>query len=373
MRQSFVSILRLLLLFSLGLTMTSSAQTDSTKTTKRSTFLALPSLAYTQETNLAFGASSVYSFYTAAATTATRQSALYTTGVYTLNKQALFSTFMSCWMPNNRTHLIIDAYYKHFPFNFYGVGNSTRLNNLDKLLNTGSRLLVEIERQLPGHFYIGFTNMFQQEHFRDIGPTGIFSSDSSFKGQEKGLLWLSGLSFIYDTRNNINYSSKGQYFKVNAAYAPNLGKDFTGMLRYLLQSRSFWELSGKKHVLALNNTLSIITGNNIPFYFMSRLGGSSTMRGYYEGRYRDRNMLTAQLEYRWWPLKHWAIVGFAGTGCVFHSSLNPNDLKPNFGGGFRFFVDPTSRMSLRLDYGFGEKPVGERRNQGFIIAVNEAF
>jgi hypothetical protein len=30
-------------------------------------------------------------------------------------------------------------------------------------------------------------------------------------------------------------------------------------------------------------------------------------------------------------------------------------------------------LSIRADYGFGEKPAGEKREQGFYIALGEAF
>ena len=45
----------------------------------------------------------------------------------------------------------------------------------------------------------------------------------------------------------------------------------------------------------------------------------------------------------------------------------------NYGGGLRYFFDVEKGLSVRLDYGVGQKPVGEQRESGFYIGLGQAF
>ena len=56
-----------------------------------------------------------------------------------------------------------------------------------------------------------------------------------------------------------------------------------------------------------------------------------------------------------------------------NSQFDLKDLKPNYGLGARLFFDLEKALSLRLDYGFGEKPAGEKRISGFYLSLGEAF
>ncbi|RZJ77247.1 MAG: polymerase, partial [Flavobacterium sp.] len=49
------------------------------------------------------------------------------------------------------------------------------------------------------------------------------------------------------------------------------------------------------------------------------------------------------------------------------------DLKPNYGIGGRYFFDTAKGLSVRLDYGIGEKKPNEKRQSGMYISLAEAF
>jgi outer membrane translocation and assembly module TamA len=103
------------------------------------------------------------------------------------------------------------------------------------------------------------------------------------------------------------------------------------------------------------------------------MGSDEMMRGYYNGRFRDRNFIAGQTELRYRISQRFGIVGFAATGEVFHSSFSFNSLLPNYGGGVRYFFDVQKGLSIRMDYGVGEKRPGEPRQSGFYVALGEAF
>jgi len=103
---------------------------------------------------------------------------------------------------------------------------------------------------------------------------------------------------------------------------------------------------------------------------MNTLGGSYEMRGYYKGRYRDKNMITFQGEYRVPVYWRFGAVGFAGVGDVADdvTAFRLDQFKYSLGFGFRFMFDPRERINARIDFGFGK---GD--NAGIYAMVLEAF
>ena len=94
------------------------------------------------------------------------------------------------------------------------------------------------------------------------------------------------------------------------------------------------------------------------------------MRGYYLGRYRDKDMVFVQMEHRimpvWW---RFGLVGFLGFGSVTDGIENfeLGDLRHSVGLGIRFQFDRAARLSIRADYALGED------SSGFYLGVKEAF
>ena len=106
---------------------------------------------------------------------------------------------------------------------------------------------------------------------------------------------------------------------------------------------------------------------DIPWDQLSKIGGGDSLRGYTTGRYRDKQMLLTQAEYRLdLPGRH-GMVFWAGAGVIADkaSELFDQSVLPNYGVGYRFEVKP--RVNLRLDMGFGDG------DSGFYFNVNEAF
>jgi hypothetical protein len=93
------------------------------------------------------------------------------------------------------------------------------------------------------------------------------------------------------------------------------------------------------------------------------------MRGYYQGRYRDRIFATAQAEYRLTLSRRLGVVTFAGVGDVGSTlaSLTMRSLKVSAGLGLRFALNPDEHLNVRMDWGFG------RGTDGLYFSIREAF
>lgn len=111
----------------------------------------------------------------------------------------------------------------------------------------------------------------------------------------------------------------------------------------------------------------VASPGHVPWTMDGSLGDSHHLRGYYQGRYRDRNVVSTQLELR--KKLNWrhGIVAWAGAGSMSSRARDVADghWLPSVGLGYRFKIK--QRMNLRLDYGVGQK------SSGFYFQVGEAF
>lgn len=75
-----------------------------------------------------------------------------------------------------------------------------------------------------------------------------------------------------------------------------------------------------------------------PWGLMATLGSSYSMRGYYEGRYRDKCAMDAQIELRQHVWKRNGVAVWAGAGTIFpeFSAFTPKHILPNYGFGYRW-------------------------------------
>jgi len=343
-------------------------------TGRSSSFLPLPVLAYSQETGIEIGALSLYSFYTDRKDTLTRTSRIIGGATFTAKKQTNFILKSDIWSPQNKYHYTGEIRYKNFPFNFYGIGNSTLESNKDPIIQKLFKLNGGIEKRFGNNRYTGLNIGYESYQFSDKTTDGIFSSDPSIFDKDGGKLLYIGFTQIIDSRNSNTYTTKGTFARMNYSYAPDIfgGNNFGGGL-FKIDLRNFQSIN-KKATFAFNGQYQSLNGENTPFYLLPQLGGDEMMRGYYAGRYRDENLLAIQSEIRLRFHPRFGIVGFAGTGTVFtRRDFSLKDFKPSLGGGFRYFFDIERGLSVRMDYGIGEKNRGEKRQSGFYLSLGESF
>lgn len=346
---------------------------NDSDTSRKTSVIALPAAAYSQETGLEFGGISIVSFYTDKADTTTRSSTINGIVTFTTKKQSNFVLKPDIWTSGNKYHIAGTLRYKKFPFDFYGVGNKTRESQKDPVEQRLIVLNAEAERKVTSGIYAGFNAGFENYEYRDKQLGGIFET-AGYELEGSGKVIYVGTSVIIDTRNTVNYTTNGNYLRINYSYAPDFfgGRNFKGSL-FKADYRNFSSLN-KKMVLGFQSTFQGLYGRNLPFYLLPQLGNDQIMRGYYTGRYRDQNLITAHAEFRYRFLKRFAAAAFGGTGTVFkNGEFEIADLKPNYGAGIRYFADPGRGLTLRVDYAIGEKRQGEKRQTGFYLALAEAF
>jgi len=346
----------------------------SPDTTKRNSFLPLPVLGYNQEAGFQYGAIGLYSFYMDKKDPLVRPSQFYAIAYTSTKGQSQVSLKTDLWSKANRWHHIYEARFYNLPFNFYGTGGKTLLANEDRIIQKRFRLNAEVEKAFTKFYYPGLGIEFESLSFKDKELGGIYDTED-FTDKNGGKFLMFKLTQLLDTRNTNTYTTKGFYARMRLGYAPDLFKEENFSGTFTTFDGRYFTSPSQKTVLATQVFYESLGSNKaIPFYMLRQMGNDQMMRGYYLGRYRDRNYLAIQAEFRYRFIERLGLVAFAGTGSVYgQEKFAAENLKPNYGIGGRFFFDLDKSLSLRLDYGFGEKPPGEKRISGFYISLGESF
>jgi outer membrane protein assembly factor BamA len=104
---------------------------------------------------------------------------------------------------------------------------------------------------------------------------------------------------------------------------------------------------------ALGSFSDVASDAQMPFYLMRTLGGSHTLRGFSDFRFRDRHTVALQAEYRFEILTalDGAVFYDAGQVAPRLDSFQWREFERNWGFGFRF--GGNGGVFLRLDLAYG--------------------
>lgn len=341
--------------------------TDSTNNYKPS-INAYPYIYYTPETELAFGAGGVMAFYTKKDSLLNPSNVTFS-GFYSTIKTYELSLVSNLFFIRNRIASTIDIRNSNKVERYYGIGNNSP--DIGKgaeyvLANTGGILDFQIPPALVISDRAGLVVEYRQYTRVERRDNPYLQSDT-LVGINGGSLAGMGLVWVWDTRNQVFFPNNGGFTQAKVLfYTRDLGSDFTYSW-FEVNTRRYWAFL-PDHVLATQIYLQMV-GGVPPFFKIPALGGSKIMRGYFEGRYRDKNYIAGQVEYRqyfWWRL---GFVAFFGAGDVVDdlTRLTGNDLKFSYGAGLRFLFNEEQKINIRIDAGFGKD------TNGIYFGIQEAF
>jgi len=166
-----------------------------------------------------------------------------------------------------------------------------------------------------------------------------------------------GLDVFWDRRNRKFRPSSGFWLATagGAIYEPDKTK--FGFTTVFADFRWYYDLFYERILfvrLAANFT-DPLPGREIPFYKLAELGHTNTIRGYTRGRFRDRDAVWTNIEYRY-PI--WRILDgafFADFGYVsqdvFSKVFKIDDVIWAVGGGVRLWDMDGARLRAELGYG----------------------
>lgn len=262
-------------------------------------------------------------------------------------------------------HLNYDCKFYSFPTSFWGIGYNQNREDSNETKYKDFHIGLNIDatwRLGDTNIFAGPTATVNYTHARDIkGDVTLWD------GQPLSLFsYGAGVTVSLDTRDNMTATEHGWLLELKQMFLPrflgNGNHSFSSTEFSVNYYRPLW-----RGCIIANRFHAFFSYGNTPWNMLGNIGGSYTMRGYYEARYRDKCAMDLTVEFRQHVWKRSGVVLWLGVGSVFPKlqQMRSKELLPNAGIGYRW--EFKQHTNVRLDFGIG------RGQTGFVFNINEAF
>ena len=250
---------------------------------------------------------------------------------------------------------------------FDGDGKDDRTNFRHEQIGGDLTIGAKWRKSLHTQVFIDFTDHTIEDGDGAAGGRRIpstlekFEGDLEVAGLEGAALIGVGGRIVFDARDNNYYPSKGLFAAASAtAFHQTDGSQY-GFTRYNLELSHYLTLFRRGRIFAvrlLGEINTATTHDETPFFERASLGGSKNLRGYDKKRFRDKDLILLNLEYRY-PIWDVAIDKYGGVDAVIFADIGRvfNDLREEI------FKD------YKLTYGVG---IRARTTSGFLFRAEFA-
>ena len=265
--------------------------------------------------------------------------------------------------PQDKYRADYTVYFYSFPCDYWGMGYDMGNDDSNKseMKRWQARIKGSFLFHLGSNFYIGPMVSYDYVIGKNVERPELLN------GMDRHTWNLgAGFSAVTDSRDVLTYPHQGLYINLTQCFRPRfMGNDYAFSTTELQVDayQKVW-----KGAILAEDFRTMLNFGNPSWGMMALLGNSNSMRGYYEGRYRDKHKMEAQVELRQHIWKRNSLTVWVGAGTVFSkfSNIRSRHILPNYGLGYRW--EFKKNVNVRLDYGFGK--AGQ---SGFLFSINEAF
>jgi outer membrane protein assembly factor BamA len=245
---------------------------------------------------------------------------------------------------------------------FYGIGNEVEEDDKASLwleeTAVEARLGGEPSENLTISGLARFSNINARDGRRNgsVPPVSEAFDTRLITGfGDRGYTNALGPIFVYDILDSRFNPTFGARLEIAGLYhGPEIGDTPFRFGFYWLDVSAYTPVIERHLTLAVHARGECVDAGlaRVPFYSLPSLGGADTMRGFYEGRVRDRYSILFQAELRFpiWKVLQGAV--FVDAGRVFHRFPRDRSFFSNFlydgGAGVRFVIHPD--IVVRLDF-----------------------
>jgi len=326
----------------------------------------LPGPFYNPEMSLGVGVSAIGLYQVDPNDTVSELSSLIINGFASVNGSVGVVIENKTFLNEDRQRFYFNIQLTDAPDVYYGVGytdNHVDDNKIDYNYQQFSANPMWLQRLNDKSFAgIGFDFNYSSGGHFDSADSSVDYSELAESSRSVG----ANILINYDSRDYVLNPSDGRLLQMNSyLYRQFLGSK-TDFEVYDLMYSEYMPIAGYSDVLAWQ-VRTRLTHGDVPWDQLSKVGGGNLLRGYNIGRYRDKQMLLAQVEYRMDLTGRHGMVFWSGIGMVAEQigDFSSDEILPSNGLGYRFEVKP--RVNLRLDLAFANSETG------FYFNVNEAF
>lgn len=251
------------------------------------------------------------------------------------------------FFPQDRFRIDYKTYFYSFLTHFWGMGYGMGIDNdnKSKYQHLQSKVEIDFLARVAPSFYIGPKVEFQYVKARKVRNPELWGTEAL-----RTTNFSAGFTMSYDTRDCETAAQKGVRVMVEQLFFPRGMGNHEYNFSMTEFTASHYTGLWKGAVLA-TQIHGRFTYGNTPWGMLSTLGGSNNMRGYYDGRFRDKNEADIVAELRQHIYGRSGAVAWIGAGNVFpdFSGFRLRHTLPNFGIGYRW--EFKHRMNVRLEIG----------------------
>jgi len=304
-------------------------------------------------------------------------SSIATNITYTAFKQVLLPIQANLWSANDKFNYQIDYRFIKYPSKVFGLEDDAGVPDGYFVKYSGLKLHQTVMHSIAKNFYAGLGLYFDRLwNIHEVDPpANIKTAFQQYGISETVQAAGPALKLIYDSRMNAINPTNG--LLASMAYRNNVK---------WLGTNENWESiqfdfrkyvtfpANSKNTLALWNLNWFTLSGKPPFLMLPSTGWDdsyNSARGYIQGRFRGRNMVYLESEYRF-QITHNGLIG--GTFFVNGQSFSHNMFKAydafkiGYGVGLRLKINKHSGANICIDYGFGKNG-----SHGFAVNLGEVF
>ena len=296
----------------------------------------------------------------------------------TQNSQVVVPLQSNIWIKGDKYNLTGDWRISKYPQDTYGLGGKNSLDSADLIDYSYLRVYQTLLRRFANNFYAGIG--YNLDYHWGISENGYDDGRESdfqkYKSAAKTVSSGVSLDLLYDGRANPINPSGGAY--INVVLRNNykfLGSD-DNWQSLLIDARKYFSFPGhSNNVLAFWTYDWLVLNGTPPYLDLPSTAWdtyTNTGRGYIQGRYRSRQMLYLESEYRFGLTANGLLGGVVFANAQSFSEWPGNYhfeyIQPAAGLGLRVKLNKVSKTNIDIDYGFSTG-----NSHGLFINIAEVF
>ena len=339
--------------------------------------LILPGVFSTPETGFGGGAGLFILDHPIESEQGSKANAMRIGAIYTEKKQFVLRGSLEKYVNDNRDLITVSVMAQKYPDAFFGVGGNTLVKDEEKYISYAWEAQARFLREVTPRVYLGTQAVRSNERIDHLEPGAFLDRQTDQNGLPvtgTAPFDLAGLGLLarIDTRDDYQDPVRGYFIEGSAMVRRHEFGSTHQFNTSTIDGRWFVPLATSTNPPRLAfQCLAISNNGSPPFQALAQLGGRDVLRGYFLGRYRDRDLLALQSELRI-PLRgKWGAVGYAAVGNVARTweGMRAAEFKPAGGIGARYRVSDVQKVNLRLDFTWGR----ETPNPSLYLSLAEAF
>ncbi|SDC36492.1 BamA/TamA family outer membrane protein [Williamwhitmania taraxaci] len=323
--------------------------------------LAIPYAFYSPETHWGFGVSAGYYF---SKEESRRISNIQGSAIYTQDNQFKLSVTPKVFSEDKRSFYSGKFEVQNFPDKFYGIGRDA--DSVQNFTWRNLSFLFQRQKVVFSDLMIGYQVQLDYGKMKDPIPESRYPEQELY-GNGEFFTSALGALITWDSRDNMFYARTGSFYKVSLL---SNSKVFLSEYNYTRVIADFREFGAISRITSMGfQFYGDFTWGDVPFQRLPMEGGSEILRGVRQGRYRDKMMMAAQLEFRLTITRKLFATAFVAAADVapVTNEFALKEYTPSFGGGLRYKLNRAG-VNLRFDTAItpGGKPL-------FYFTAMEAF